>query len=164
MVCPPVWWYSVQRACAFAPSFSEVPVVSLVLLCLVVHNLPQHMHKVIFNPLQFSLYFVVQGDIYPGSGIATQGPRFQLVSTGSVFPGHSSTPEEGADRCSYLCHPSPAPLNPPPPGFPGGSVGEESTCSAGDTGDVGLIAGSGRSLEEGMAILLSKYSRGFTLQ
>ena len=29
--------------------------------------------------------------------------------------------------------------------------GKESTCSAGDTGDVGLIPGLGRSLEEGMA-------------
>ena len=29
--------------------------------------------------------------------------------------------------------------------FPDGSVGEESTCSAGDTGDSGLIPGSGRS-------------------
>ena len=28
--------------------------------------------------------------------------------------------------------------------FPGGSVGKESTCNAGDTGDAGLIPGSGR--------------------
>ena len=36
--------------------------------------------------------------------------------------------------------------------FPGGSVGEESTCNAGDAGDRGQISGSGRSPEEGMAI------------
>ena len=36
-------------------------------------------------------------------------------------------------------------------GFPGGSVGKESTCSAGNAGDTGLILGSGRSLEKGMA-------------
>ena len=30
-------------------------------------------------------------------------------------------------------------------GFPGGSVGEESACSAGDAGDVGLIPGLRRS-------------------
>ena len=32
--------------------------------------------------------------------------------------------------------------------FPGGSNGEESACS---TGDLGLIPGSGKSLEKGMA-------------
>ena len=30
-------------------------------------------------------------------------------------------------------------------GFPGGSVGKESACSAGDTGDMGSIPRSGRS-------------------
>ena len=35
-------------------------------------------------------------------------------------------------------------------GLPNGSVGKESTCSAGDTGDTGLIRGSGRSLEKEM--------------
>ena len=30
-------------------------------------------------------------------------------------------------------------------GFPGGSVSEEPTCNAGDTGDVGSIPGWGRS-------------------
>ena len=34
-------------------------------------------------------------------------------------------------------------------GFPDGSVTKESTCNAGDTGDVGLIPGSGRSPAEG---------------
>ena len=33
--------------------------------------------------------------------------------------------------------------------FPNGSVGEESTCTTGDTGDVGLIPGLGRSPGEG---------------
>ena len=33
--------------------------------------------------------------------------------------------------------------------FPGGSNGKESTFSAGDTGDAGLIPGSGRSPGEG---------------
>ena len=33
-------------------------------------------------------------------------------------------------------------------GFPGGSVGKESTCNVGDTG---LVPGLERSLEEGMA-------------
>ena len=33
-------------------------------------------------------------------------------------------------------------------GFPGGSVGKESACNAGDTGDAGLIPGWGRSLEK----------------
>jgi len=37
-------------------------------------------------------------------------------------------------------------------GFPGGSAGKESTCNA---GDMGLIPGSGRSLEEGMALQYS---------
>ena len=31
------------------------------------------------------------------------------------------------------------------PGFPGGSVGKESACNAGDTKDAGLISGSGGS-------------------
>ena len=30
-------------------------------------------------------------------------------------------------------------------GFPGGSVGKDSACDAGDAGDVGLIPGSVRS-------------------
>ena len=34
-------------------------------------------------------------------------------------------------------------------GFPGGSMGKESTCSAGDDGDLGLITESGRSPGEG---------------
>ena len=34
-------------------------------------------------------------------------------------------------------------------GFPDGSVGKESACNAGDTGDTGLIPGSGRSPGEG---------------
>ena len=36
-------------------------------------------------------------------------------------------------------------------GFPGGTGGKEPTCHAGDIRDSSLIAGSGRSLEEGMA-------------
>ena len=39
-------------------------------------------------------------------------------------------------------------------GFPDGSAGKESACSAGDTGDVGSIPGSGRSPEEGNGNLL----------
>ena len=35
--------------------------------------------------------------------------------------------------------------------FPGGSVDKETACNAGDTGNVGLIPGSERPLEEGMA-------------
>ena len=34
-------------------------------------------------------------------------------------------------------------------GFPSGSVGKESACNAGDTGDMGLIHGLGRSPGEG---------------
>ena len=34
-------------------------------------------------------------------------------------------------------------------GFSGGSVDKESACNAGDTGDVGLIPGSGQSPGEG---------------
>ena len=34
-------------------------------------------------------------------------------------------------------------------GFPDGSVGKESACSTGDTGDVGSIPGLGRSPGEG---------------
>ena len=34
-------------------------------------------------------------------------------------------------------------------GFPDGSSSKESVCNAGDTGDVGLILGSGRSPGEG---------------
>ena len=33
--------------------------------------------------------------------------------------------------------------------FPGGSVSKESACNTGDTGDMGLIPGSGRSPGEG---------------
>jgi len=36
-----------------------------------------------------------------------------------------------------------------PIGFPGGTSGKESTCSAGDSRGVGLIPGSGRSLGGG---------------
>ena len=35
--------------------------------------------------------------------------------------------------------------------LPSGSVGKESACNAGDAGDTGLIRGSRRSPEEGMA-------------
>ena len=49
-------------------------------------------------------------------------------------------------------------------GFPHGLVGKESACSAGDTGDVGLIPGSGRSPGEGewqpIPIFLSGKSYG----
>ena len=38
--------------------------------------------------------------------------------------------------------------------------GKESTCSAGDTGDAGLIPGLGRSLEEGMATHSSIFAWG----
>ena len=38
--------------------------------------------------------------------------------------------------------------------FSHGSVGKESACNAGDTGDVGSIPGSGRSPEEGNGNLL----------
>ena len=34
-------------------------------------------------------------------------------------------------------------------GFPGGSTGKESSCNAGDTGDMGVIPGSGRPLGGG---------------
>ena len=34
-------------------------------------------------------------------------------------------------------------------GFPSGSVGKESSCSTGDTGDTGSVPGSGRSPGEG---------------
>ena len=34
-------------------------------------------------------------------------------------------------------------------GFSGGSVGKESACNAGDTGDMGSIIGSGRAPGEG---------------
>ena len=34
-------------------------------------------------------------------------------------------------------------------GFPNGSMGKESVCNAGDTGDAGLIPGWGRSPREG---------------
>ena len=40
-------------------------------------------------------------------------------------------------------------------GFPGGSDGKESACNAGDPG---LILGSGRSLEKGMANHSSSFS------
>ena len=35
--------------------------------------------------------------------------------------------------------------------MPDGSAGKESTCNAGDIGDVGLIPGSGKSPREGNA-------------
>ena len=35
--------------------------------------------------------------------------------------------------------------------MPNGSAGKESTCNAGDIGDVGLIPGSGKSPREGNA-------------
>ena len=38
------------------------------------------------------------------------------------------------------------------PGFPGGAVVDNPPANAGDATDVGLMPGSGRSLEEGMAI------------
>ena len=43
-----------------------------------------------------------------------------------------------------MCHPTKI-------GFPGGSVVKESTCNAGDTGDVSSILGSEDLLEEKMA-------------
>ena len=38
--------------------------------------------------------------------------------------------------------------------FPGSSDSKESACNAGDTGDWGLISGSGKSPEEGSGSLL----------
>ena len=45
-----------------------------------------------------------------------------------------------------MAEPSPLYLYPPyfRLGFPGGSVGKESTCNTGDVGDAGLISGLGR--------------------
>ena len=43
-------------------------------------------------------------------------------------------------------------------GFPGGSDGKESTCSAGDAGDMGSIPGLEYPLEEGRATYLHQYS------
>ena len=40
-------------------------------------------------------------------------------------------------------------------GFPDDSVGKESACNAGDTGDVGSTPGSGRPLEKEMATPIS---------
>ena len=37
-------------------------------------------------------------------------------------------------------------------GFPDGSLGKESTCNAGDTGDAGSVSGQDDPLEEEMAI------------
>ena len=45
-------------------------------------------------------------------------------------------------------------------GFPGGSMGKESACSAEDTGDAGATPGSGRSLGEGNGNLLQYSSLG----
>ena len=42
-------------------------------------------------------------------------------------------------------------------GFPWGSVGKESTCNAGDTGDLDSIPGSGRSLGGGHGNLLQLF-------
>ena len=42
----------------------------------------------------------------------------------------------------------------PDGGFPCGSVGKELACNAGDTGDVGMIPGWGRSLGIGNSDLL----------
>ena len=41
-------------------------------------------------------------------------------------------------------------------GFPGGSVGKESACNAGDTRDVGSIPGLGRSFGKGHGSPLEK--------
>ena len=41
--------------------------------------------------------------------------------------------------CCQMLH------NKPPPKFPGGSDDKESACNIGDSGDTGLISGSGRT-------------------
>ena len=50
-----------------------------------------------------------------------------------------------------MAEPSPLYLYPPyfRLGFPGGSVGKESTCNTGDEGDAGSISGLGRFPGEG---------------
>ena len=72
-----------------------------------------------------------------------------------LFVGSSCTSDEGEDDHTSFMH---------VPGFPDGASGEESSCSAGDTRDVALIPGSGRSLEEEMAtppVLLPGESHGW---
>ena len=48
--------------------------------------------------------------------------------------------------------------------FPNGSVGEESSCNTGDTGDAGLILGSGRFPErkkwQPLSVFLPEKSHG----
>ena len=82
MVCPPVWWYSVQRACAFAPSFSEVPVVSLVLCVLLSIICPNTCTRLFLIPYSFlcilwfkEIFILVQALRHrvPGSSLSQQG-------------------------------------------------------------------------------------------
>ena len=49
-------------------------------------------------------------------------------------------------------------------GFPDGSVGKESACSAAETGDACLIPGSGRSPREGNGNLLQYSCLGIPLE
>ena len=85
----------VKRACAVVPCFcfwllrSGNVGVLLVFLYLVVHTLPpQHLHAIIFSPLQF-LCILLLGETFVQVQVLQQsvsGPRFQPVSRG---PGQS---------------------------------------------------------------------------
>ena len=79
--------------------------------------------------------------LQPFASCPLSTPRCQGWGTSWAWPAALSGPPL---PCHHLgsCHEHGT-------GFPGGLVGQDSTCSAGDTGDAGLIPGLGRSPGEG---------------
>ena len=78
-------------------------------------------------------------------------PRMNLDALKNLPQTVKNLPQNYGKTCTCMCvcvckH----------TGFPGGSVGKESACNAGDTRDVGSIPGLGRSLGKGHGSPLEK--------
>ena len=82
----------------------------------------------------------------PGSSIDGYSPG-KNTGVGLPFPSPGGLPDPGIKLESPALQEDS--LLSEPPGKPSGSVGKESACSAGDTGDVGSAPESGSSPGEG---------------
>ena len=73
------------------------------------------------------------------------GPRCQIIWVSSTWLVCCCIPVHAGEEVMAIRRASLGNVIMSFPGFPDGSAGEESTCDAGDTGNMGLIPGSGRS-------------------
>ena len=77
-----------------------------------------------------------------------QGTKWSVVVVQSLCPTLCVPLDCSAPGCPVLHYLPEFAQTQVHQGWPGGSMGKESACNAGDTGDAGLIPGSRRSLEE----------------